>query len=603
MTRIPGNPGPLRWLWFAAGFRLPQRYADWVRHELTDAGWRWRTVLRNLAIIVPVSLIVIVVLFSVLPAPTWLAVMMLALILTGSVFTTAAYADDLRVSRLRQHGLEPPDDPDLGHPSHLLRPAARRCYNSLKPLSTDVPVQARKGRILRKWDLAGRCRPRRASRAALRAAPSALASLVALAIAGAAPPAAAAPGQSAATAWPRAAMPAKAGTACARPVIPPAGPFSIQPDHRTVADSSARPFISYGLTVPGLSSPTFATDKNFVTTIVTNKDLPKIDAAASAWCANTIRIQVSQFDVTNGTICHPAFLAQALDAEVRRGEADGLVVVINDQTESDLASRVEAGPTKATLAFWNCVARHIESWPGGVAYGHDPRVIFDVFNEPRADYCYLGVRPPNLGLWRDGGTFTGCGQVKVAYLGMNTVVQYLRTTAGARNLLWVEGPYYADTLAGLKTATKSYLIGDPLNLVVYSIHHPMVSAAAPPTTATWWTEFGYLVDHPAASGIAPVVVGEWTNFTAVTANYPYCLPNAPVTVPAFLGYLATIGVGLNAYQLSAGTLLKSAGPPWTNTTNYTDAPWKPGYCRYTKGARPPLLGAGQAVLTWFRAQN
>jgi hypothetical protein len=30
----------------------------------------------------------------------------------------AAYADDIRVSRLRQHGLEPPDDPDLGHPAH-----------------------------------------------------------------------------------------------------------------------------------------------------------------------------------------------------------------------------------------------------------------------------------------------------------------------------------------------------------------------------------------------------------------------------------------------------------------------------------------------------
>jgi hypothetical protein len=28
------------------------------------------------------------------------------------------YADDIRVSRLRRHGLEAPDDPDLGRPSH-----------------------------------------------------------------------------------------------------------------------------------------------------------------------------------------------------------------------------------------------------------------------------------------------------------------------------------------------------------------------------------------------------------------------------------------------------------------------------------------------------
>lgn len=125
MTRLRGDPGPLRWLWFAAGFRLPPDYADWVRHELTDAGWRFRMVLRNLAIIVPISLVVIVVLFSVLPAPIWLAVMMLILILAGSVFVTAAYAGDLRVSRMRQHGLEPPDDPDLGRPSHLAQPLTR----------------------------------------------------------------------------------------------------------------------------------------------------------------------------------------------------------------------------------------------------------------------------------------------------------------------------------------------------------------------------------------------------------------------------------------------------------------------------------------------
>jgi len=31
----------------------------------------------------------------------------------------AIYADDIRVSRLRRHGFEPPDDPDLGRPSHL----------------------------------------------------------------------------------------------------------------------------------------------------------------------------------------------------------------------------------------------------------------------------------------------------------------------------------------------------------------------------------------------------------------------------------------------------------------------------------------------------
>jgi len=118
MPRLPGDPGLLRWLRFAAGFRLPEENLDWVRHELTDAGWRGRTVLRHLAVIIPICGLVAGGLLALSPAPAWFAVMMVALILCGSVFTVAAYADDIRASRLRQHGLDVPDDPDLGHPTH-----------------------------------------------------------------------------------------------------------------------------------------------------------------------------------------------------------------------------------------------------------------------------------------------------------------------------------------------------------------------------------------------------------------------------------------------------------------------------------------------------
>jgi hypothetical protein len=40
------------------------------------------------------------------------------LFLLCSVGIVAMYADDIRVSRLHRHGIEPPDDPDLGRPSH-----------------------------------------------------------------------------------------------------------------------------------------------------------------------------------------------------------------------------------------------------------------------------------------------------------------------------------------------------------------------------------------------------------------------------------------------------------------------------------------------------
>jgi Family of unknown function (DUF5313) len=118
LTRLPGDPGPLGWLRFAWGFRLPAENVHWVRHELTDPGWRRRTVLRHLVVIVPVCVILVVVLAILLPAPLWVSLTMVALILAGSLFTVTLYADDIRAARLRQHDLPVPSDPDLGRPTH-----------------------------------------------------------------------------------------------------------------------------------------------------------------------------------------------------------------------------------------------------------------------------------------------------------------------------------------------------------------------------------------------------------------------------------------------------------------------------------------------------
>lgn len=118
MTRLPGDPGPLGWLRFAAGFRLPDANVHWVRHQLTDPGWRRRTVTRHLAAILPVCAVLVVLLAVFLPTPVWVSLMTVALILCGSLLTVALYADDLRVARLRQHGLPAPKDRDLGRPTH-----------------------------------------------------------------------------------------------------------------------------------------------------------------------------------------------------------------------------------------------------------------------------------------------------------------------------------------------------------------------------------------------------------------------------------------------------------------------------------------------------
>jgi hypothetical protein len=113
VTRLPGDPSVLGKLLFAVGFRLRPEHRDWVRHELTDAGWRLRVILRHLIVMIPVCVIL-----AVLPGPDWLHIMVPALALVGSLFTVSIYSDDIRAARLRQHKLPVPNDPDLGRPTH-----------------------------------------------------------------------------------------------------------------------------------------------------------------------------------------------------------------------------------------------------------------------------------------------------------------------------------------------------------------------------------------------------------------------------------------------------------------------------------------------------
>lgn len=114
MPRLAGDPGYGRQLLFALGFRLPTRYLDWLRHDLTDAGWRGRMVTRHLVAMLPIA----IVLGFVLPGPVWLHIAVPGLFLLTSVGMIAMYGSEIRVARMRRHGLEPPDDPDLGRPSH-----------------------------------------------------------------------------------------------------------------------------------------------------------------------------------------------------------------------------------------------------------------------------------------------------------------------------------------------------------------------------------------------------------------------------------------------------------------------------------------------------
>ncbi|REE98295.1 DUF5313 family protein [Thermomonospora umbrina] len=102
MTRLSGDPGAWRRVGYTLGFRLPPDNLDWVRHDLTDAGWRGRMMARHLALMTPIC-----ALLALLPGPWWLRLSVPLLALLASVFSVAIGAPDLRDARLRRHGLPP----------------------------------------------------------------------------------------------------------------------------------------------------------------------------------------------------------------------------------------------------------------------------------------------------------------------------------------------------------------------------------------------------------------------------------------------------------------------------------------------------------------
>jgi hypothetical protein len=112
VAHIPGDPSPWRWIRYAVGFRLPEENRDWVRHDLLDAGWRVRLLVRHLLLLVPIAAA-----FLALPDDWTLRILLVLLVLIGGLLPPLAYADSVRAARLRQHSLAVPDDPDLGRPT------------------------------------------------------------------------------------------------------------------------------------------------------------------------------------------------------------------------------------------------------------------------------------------------------------------------------------------------------------------------------------------------------------------------------------------------------------------------------------------------------
>lgn len=328
------------------------------------------------------------------------------------------------------------------------------------------------------------------------------------------------------------------------------GPFTV---HGTqVLQADGKQYIPYGTTVEGLSGAKYTSSISLAKA--------QIQASVGAWCSNTIRFQVAPDNLlgTSGTGYSAAYM-NTLKSLVGLAEQAHMIVVICAQTES---LGKEPGPIAETALFWKDITK---------VYGNNPQVVYDLFNEPRVGTKITkGDNRQVWHTWQQGGTFQG-----QTYVGMQPLVNDVRAD-GAKNLLWVEGPYTASTL---KYVQRYPVTGGPL---MYAIHHPKGAH----NTKTWDNDFGFLINRH----VAPVVDGEWSNWAA---NHGECWKDAPTAVPQYLSYLQRKHIGMTVWTLQKGVMSASSTDLSIPTQIKSDWQCKNGLDE----------GAGSLVMSWFKQNN
>ncbi|WP_019816099.1 DUF5313 family protein [Saccharomonospora saliphila] len=93
------RPGPARWLWYAAGGRLPERHREWVLHDVTSKRYLWRHAARSTVLIAPLAAV-----WLLLPGPLALRLVLSLMAVLVGYFYALAYADENCEHRAAKHG-------------------------------------------------------------------------------------------------------------------------------------------------------------------------------------------------------------------------------------------------------------------------------------------------------------------------------------------------------------------------------------------------------------------------------------------------------------------------------------------------------------------
>ena len=123
----PGRrrPGPLQWIGYACGRKLPDSMQDWVRNDLIGDWAVPRHMIRSMVPFIPIFAA-----FFLFPGPVWLRGSMVLLGLFLALFFAAAYMEQNRQRRLEKHGLPP----NLENPKKVARQNAEKAaYEKAHP--------------------------------------------------------------------------------------------------------------------------------------------------------------------------------------------------------------------------------------------------------------------------------------------------------------------------------------------------------------------------------------------------------------------------------------------------------------------------------------
>jgi hypothetical protein len=124
------RPNPAQWIWYLFGGRLPQRYREWVLHDVTCRTWWLRQIVRAIIQVLP-AMLVLVLVFSFLHGPLWLTFMAPVLGLIVSTYYSLSYIVESCDGRLRTYGYPPQYGSQVRNEANAeSRAASRARYNA-----------------------------------------------------------------------------------------------------------------------------------------------------------------------------------------------------------------------------------------------------------------------------------------------------------------------------------------------------------------------------------------------------------------------------------------------------------------------------------------